>query len=221
MGRTMTSINRHFRNEHNISNINTSNTESIVVRSILDKDKNQTLNLIIEEARHINIPQLTDDDVEDLVEVVYKGMLLETVLEEENESLISPERIVTSDYNTESQKEASEQEILLQPINRENLSYDKIARARKWLEEYEAEKDKEIIMPKIEKKERKMLQHGCNSLFKNELLPIIQEYTPNDEDLMNKNEQAWMMFVGALEHCMKEIRKYILSKLNKPLTSMY
>ena len=91
----------------------------------------------------------------------------------------------------------------------------KIQKARTWLLDGIEREKRGIRMPRLNRKERKLVQDGLKDLFADELTPILEEYTPQGSD-----PEEWEAFQGAIYQCQHLMRVHILSKLGKPLTQM-
>lgn len=105
--------------------------------------------------------------------------------------------------------------------NNEKNPNDRKRLGMKWYHEYFEMKDREICIPNIEIVVRKAIKVGLQDLFKLNLTPLIKELS----DYMNYQgeplELRKNILIGVLEHCMQEIRKHIMIKLNKAPSLMY
>lgn len=77
-----------------------------------------------------------------------------------------------------------------------------------------------VKLPKLSRDNRKLITPGLKDLFANELVPIIEQYSPEkwfdvEEDI------RWHIFEGAFEECLHRIRLHIANKLNWDPKRMY
>lgn len=61
---------------------------------------------------------------------------------------------------------------------------------------------------------------GLSDLFKNELIPLLEEFKPDSIDI-NDDNLKFIIFEGAFEEVMHRIRKHIAVKLNLNLEKIY
>jgi hypothetical protein len=76
--------------------------------------------------------------------------------------------------------------------------------------------DEGVNIPKLSRKQMKRVKQGLDALFRNEIEPIMEEFTP-----MDNSPEEWECFEGAYEEVMHKIRRHIMVAINKDSQRLY